>query len=211
MCLRGLAQISCQARHFRKVRYRLHARRAPLLRSGTDFVAGAFARSGTNCVAGATLSQGQVQIVAGALAQGPVQISWEAQHAFASSATDFVAGAARSKGQAQVSWQAQHFRFKFRGTRVCAGLRGFRWQAQHFRKGKVQISYRRSTCARSGTDYARFPKVRYRFRDRRSTFARAGTDFVASAALSQGQVRISWQAQHFRKVRHRFLAGAALS
>ena len=52
---------------------------------------------------------------------------------------------------------------------------------------------------------------RVRFRGRRSTFARSGTDFVAGAALSQGwiqislagailsqgQVQILWQAQYF--------------
>ena len=67
-------------------------------------------------------------------------------------------------------------------------------------------------------------QVRYRFRGRRSAFARRGADFAAGAALSQGQVRISWQAQYFRKVsqisqqaqhfckvRDRFAADAGLS
>ena len=49
-----------------------------------------------------------------------------------------------------------------------------------------------------------FNKVKYRFRGRRSTFARSITDFVAGAALSQGQVQIPWQGQHFRKVKYRF-------
>ena len=44
---------------------------------------------------------------------------------------------------------------------------------------------------------------RIELRGRRSTFARSGADFVAGAALSQGQVQISWQAQHFRKVKCR--------
>ena len=35
----------------------------------------------------------------------------------------------------------------------------------------------------------------------RSTFARYGLDFAAGAALSQGEVQTSWQAQYFRKVR----------
>ena len=39
---------------------------------------------------------------------------------------------------------------------------------------------------------------------RRSILARSGADFVAGAAFSQGQVKISWQAQHFRKVKYRF-------
>ena len=47
-------------------------------------------------------------------------------------------------------------------------------------------------------------QVRYRFRGRRSPFARCGTDFAAGAALSQGAVQISWQAQYFRKVRYQF-------
>ena len=42
--------------------------------------------------------------------------------------------------------------------------------------------------------------ARFELRGRRSTFARSSIDFVAGAALSQGQVSISWQAQHFRKV-----------
>ena len=54
-------------------------------------------------------------------------------------------------------------------------------------------------------------KVRYRFRSRRSTLARSGTDFVAGAILLEGQVQISQQAQHFCKVRDRFAAGAAFA
>ena len=42
--------------------------------------------------------------------------------------------------------------------------------------------------------------ARIELRGRRSTFARSSIDFVAGTALSQGQVSISWQAQHFRKV-----------
>ena len=56
-------------------------------------------------------------------------------------------------------------------------------------------------------------------------FARSSIDFVAGAALSQGQVPNSWQAQHFRKVKYKihgrritfarssteFVAGTALS
>ena len=55
----------------------------------------------------------------------------------------------------------------------------------------------------------RFRKVRYRSFGRRSTVARSdlqisrqaqhfphGTDFLAGTVLSQGQVQISWQAQH---------------
>ena len=38
--------------------------------------------------------------------------------------------------------------------------------------------------------------ARFELRGRRSTFARSSIDFVAGAALSQGQVSISWQAQH---------------
>ena len=67
--------------------------------------------------------------------------------------------------------------------------------------------------------------ARFELRGRRSTFARSSIDFVAGAALSQGQVSISWQAQHFRKVKYKirgrritfarssteFVAGAALS
>ena len=45
-----------------------------------------------------------------------------------------------------------------------------------------------------------FPSLE--LRDRRSTFARSRTDFVAGAAL-EGQVQLSWQGHHFRKVKHR--------
>ena len=44
-----------------------------------------------------------------------------------------------------------------------------------------------------------------------SAFRGMRTHFVAGAALSQGQVQISWQAQHFRKDGADFLAGAMLS
>ena len=49
-----------------------------------------------------------------------------------------------------------------------------------------------------------FRKVKCRFRDRRITFARPSTDFVAGAVLSQGQGKISLQAQLSRKVKYRF-------
>ena len=54
-------------------------------------------------------------------------------------------------------------------------------------------------------------KVRYRFRTRRGTLARSSTDFVAGAILSEGQVQLSQQAQHFSKVRYRFAASAAFA
>ena len=49
-----------------------------------------------------------------------------------------------------------------------------------------------------------FSQGKHRFRGRGSIFAGSSTYFVAGAALLQGQVQISWQAQHFRKVRYRF-------
>ena len=45
---------------------------------------------------------------------------------------------------------------------------------------------------------------RFEWRGRRSTVERSGADFMAGAALSHGQVQISWQAHHFRKVEYRF-------
>ena len=54
-------------------------------------------------------------------------------------------------------------------------------------------------------------QVRCRFRGRRGAFAKIGPGFVAGAILSEGQVQISQQAQHFSKVRYRFAAGAILS
>ena len=87
------------------------------------------------------------------------------------------------------------------------------WQAQHF--GEV------------GGDFVAGAALfsRFELRGRRSTFERSGADFVPGAALSQGQVHISWLAQHFRKVKCKsrgkhstfarsstdFVAGAALS
>ena len=62
-----------------------------------------------------------------------------------------------------------------------------------------------------------FGKVGYRFRGRRSTFARSSADFVAGAVFSyfwhglhwhgraRRRMQISWEGQHFRKVRHRLL------
>ena len=47
--------------------------------------------------------------------------------------------------------------------------------------------------------------VRIELRGRRSILARSSFDFVAGIALSQGQVSILWQAQHFRK--HSLQAG----
>ena len=102
------------------------------------------------------------------------------------------------------------------------------WHAQHFCKVRYRLCGRRSTFARSGTDFAasaalsqgtaqisrqaqHFRKARRRFRGRRSTFARSGTDFVAGAALSQGQVPISRQAQHFCMVACRFCGRRTLS
>ena len=54
--------------------------------------------------------------------------------------------------------------------------------------------------------------ARIELRGRRSILARSGADFVAGAALSKGQVQISWQAQHFRtRSSAKLVAGAALS
>ena len=99
-----------------------------------------------------------------------------------------MAGAALSQGEVQISWQARHFRkVKFsQGWNCVAGAT--------LSKGQVQISWQAQ----------HFRKVRCRFRGRRSTFARSGTDFEAGAALSQVQVQNSWQVQHFRQVRYRF-------
>ena len=57
---------------------------------------------------------------------------------------------------------------------------------------------RRSAFAR-GTRVARSGRLR-------NTFARSGADVVAGAALSQGSVQISCQAQQFRFIRRRLRA-----
>ena len=97
-------------------------------------------------------------------------------------------------------------------------------QAQHFGEPRYRFRGRRNTFARPSIDFvagAPFPQRWHgrianptgtdasqggacRFRGRHSTFARSGADFAAGTALSQGRVQISWQAQHFRKVRCRF-------
>ena len=51
---------------------------------------------------------------------------------------------------------------------------------------------------------------RVELRGRRSTFARSSIEFVAGAALSQGQVQNSCQAQHFRKVKCRIRGRCSL-
>ena len=56
-----------------------------------------------------------------------------------------------------------------------------------------------------------FPGRRSIFRGRGSIFARPGTDFVAGAEFSQCQVHISWQGQHFRRVKNIFRGRAAIS
>ena len=71
-------------------------------------------------------------------------------------------------------------------------------------QGQVQISWQARHFRKVGAVGAMLSQVRCRFRGRRSTFARCGTDFATGAALSQGQVQISWQAQYFRKVRYTF-------
>ena len=99
-----------------------------------------------------------------------------------------------------------------------------------FWQGRAHISCTCMTFARSSADFVTGAAFSYfwhgrianpigtdaqggarRFRGRPSIFARSGTDFVAGASLSQGQVPISWQVQHFRKVSSYFVAGAALS
>ena len=73
---------------------------------------------------------------------------------------------------------------------------------------RIELRGRRSILPGSGADYVAgaalsqgqvFP--RNDLRGRRSTFEWSGTDFVAGASLSKGQVQISWQAQHFHKVK----------
>ena len=56
---------------------------------------------------------------------------------------------------------------------------------------RVELLGRRITLARSGADPG-------------ATFERSGADYAAGAALSQGHVQISWQVQHFHKVKYRF-------
>ena len=135
-----------------------------------------------------------------------------------------MAGAALSQGQVQKSWQAHHFRkVKYRICGRCStfarssakfvaraalsqGQVQIFWQAQHFSKVKHTFGGRRSIFARStfaaGARKSQLKK--YRICGRCSTFARSSAKFVARAALSQGQVQIFWQAQHFSKVKHTF-------
>ena len=135
---------------------------------------------------------------------------------FARSSIDFVAGAALSQGQVSISWQAQHSlraggwqdaenvgavrELGFRTVRKPPRLRrlyggGLGTVSERSRNGLGTVS-ETGPLARPREGFARFE-----LRGRRSTFARSSIDFVAGAALSQGQVSISWQAQHFRKVK----------
>ena len=105
------------------------------------------------CVTGAALSQ-------------KVRYRFRARRSmFAGSGADFVAGAVLSQGRVQISWQTQHFSGRrnaldfVAGAALSQGQAQTAWQAQHF------------------------GKVRYRFRGRRSTFARSGSDFLAGAPL----------------------------
>ena len=143
---------------------------------------------------------------------------------FARSSIDFVAGAALSQGQVSISWQAQHFRnhslraggwqdaenvgavreLGFRTVRKPPRLRrlyggGLGTVSERSRNG-FGTGSETGPLARPREGFARFE-----LRGRRSTFARSSIDFVAGAALSQGQVSISWQAQHFRN--HSLRAG----
>ena len=84
-------------------------------------------------------------------------------------------------------------------------------QVQQFRKVRSKFRGRRSTFARSGPDFVAgtaLSQGQARFRGRRSTFARSGPDFVAHAALFK--VGHRFRGRHFREVRHRFVAGAAI-
>ena len=166
---------------------------------------------------------------------------------FARSSIDFVAGAALSRGRVQISWQAQHFRKVLRPLSASWGIAscrnvgamrelGFRTVRKPPRSrrlyggglGTVPERSRNGLGTVSETGPLARPRegfARFELRGRRSTFARSSIDFVAGASLSQGQVSISWQAQHFRKVKYKirgrritlarssteFVAGAALS
>ena len=78
---------------------------------------------------------------------------------------------------------SEHARITFGAGPIGTATQRFRkvclaWQAQHF--GKVGC----------------------RFRGRRSFFESSDADFVAGAALSQGQVQMSWQVQHRIRGKH---------
>ena len=79
---------------------------------------------------------------------------------------------------------------------------------QHRGFARFELRGRRNILVRSGAEFVAGAALsqgqlfsRIELRGRRSTFERSGADFVAGASLSRGQVQISWQAQHFRKVK----------
>ena len=136
-------QISRQAQHFRKVRYRFRGRHSTF-GSGTDFVAGTV------------------------LSQGQVQISRQAQHFrdfVAGAALSHQRGAALSQSTVQISRQAQHFRkvrYRFHGRRSTFARSSRRCKVRYrfaagaaLSQGTVQISRQaqHSTFARCGTDF----------------------------------------------------------
>ena len=94
--------------------------------------------------------------------------------AFARSCPDFMTGAGKSHHQEHIVGQAQHFcnvpKSQWHGRANCNVP--ISWQAQRFRE------------------------VKCRFRGRSSAFARSSAVSVAGAALSQGLVRVPWQARH---------------
>ena len=99
-----------------------------------------------------------------------------------SQGSNFMAGAAFWQGRVQISWQVPHFRkikCRFRDSAAFS----------YFWHGRIADPI--GTDAQGGA---------CRFCGRGSIFARSGTHFVAGVSLSQGQVHISWQVQHFRKV-----------
>ena len=124
---------------------------------------------------------------------------------------NFLAGAAFWQGRVQVSWQAQRFRkvkYRFRGRRgifllLARTRRKSHWHGRARRH--MQISWQGQ----------HFRKVKHRFRGRGSIFAGSRTYFVAvaafsqgqvaGAAISQGEVQISWQAQYFRDRRYDYI------
>ena len=155
-----------------------------------------------------------------------------------------MARAALSQGQVQVLWQAQHFskvKHRFGGRRsifarstFAAGARKSQLLSTkvvrevNFRSWNLKIAtFKYESSAQSPLSQPTSKVVRkVHFRSWGSKiFARSSIDFVAGAALSQGQVPNSWQAQHFRKVKYKIrgrritfarssteiVAGAALS
>ena len=173
----GQVQVSWQAQNFRKVGYRI--------RGSTEFVASAALSQNERMrenmrgrVAGEYKSRKRVTLCV--FWRVCVDVDHLCLDACLARSRNRSRRSAHCNGNAQVSQGL----CCVAGAALSQGRVQISWQAQHVGKVRCRFRGRRSTLPRSGADFV--------------AFERSGADFVAGAALSQGWVQNSWQAQHFR-------------